>query len=30
MKFSGSQIPDVLLKPGEIIIPEKLAAGMKD
>jgi len=29
MKFSGSQIPDVLLKPGEIIIPEKLAAGMK-
>ncbi len=29
MKFSGSQIPDILLKPGEIIIPEKLAAGMK-
>ena len=29
MKFSGSQIPDVLLKPGEIIIPKKLAAGMK-
>ena len=28
MKFS-SQIPDILLKPGEIIIPEKLAAGMK-
>ena len=29
MKFSGSQIPDVLLKPGEIIIPTKLAAGLK-
>ena len=29
MKFSGSQIPDVLVKPGEIIIPEKLAKGMK-
>ena len=29
MKFSGSQIPDVLLKPGEIIIPKKLAAGLK-
>ncbi len=29
MKFSGSQVPDILLKPGEIIIPEKLAAGMK-
>jgi putative ABC transport system permease protein len=28
MKFSGSQIPDILLKPGEIIIPEKLSAGM--
>ncbi|MCP4745606.1 MAG: ABC transporter permease [Desulfobacteraceae bacterium] len=28
MKFIDSQIPDVLLKPGEIIIPEKLAAGM--
>ena len=29
MKFIDDQIPDVLLKPGEIIIPEKLAAGMK-
>ena len=29
MKFSGSQIPDILLKSGEIIIPKKLAAGMK-
>jgi len=29
MKFSGSQIPDILLKPGEIIIPEKLASGLK-
>ena len=29
MKFSSSQVPDILLKPGEIIIPEKLAAGMK-
>ncbi|MBW1893542.1 MAG: ABC transporter permease [Deltaproteobacteria bacterium] len=29
MKFSGSQIPDLLLKPGEIIIPEKLTAGLK-
>jgi putative ABC transport system permease protein len=29
MKFSGSQIPDILLKPGEIIIPEKLATGLK-
>jgi putative ABC transport system permease protein len=28
MKFSG-QAPDILLKSGEIIIPEKLAAGMK-
>jgi putative ABC transport system permease protein len=28
MKFSG-QVPDILLKSGEIIIPEKLAAGMK-
>jgi len=28
MKFS-SQVPDILLKSGEIIIPEKLAAGMK-
>jgi putative ABC transport system permease protein len=28
MKFSG-QIPDILLKSGEVIIPEKLAAGMK-
>jgi putative ABC transport system permease protein len=28
MKFS-SQIPDILLKPGEIIIPEKLASGLK-
>ena len=29
MKFSGSQIPDILLNPGEIIIPEKLATGLK-
>jgi len=29
MKFRGSQIPDILLKPGEIIIPEKLASGLK-
>ena len=29
MKFSGKQIPDILLKPGEIIIPERLAMGMK-
>ncbi|MBW2250203.1 MAG: ABC transporter permease, partial [Deltaproteobacteria bacterium] len=29
MKFSGSEIPDILLKPGEIIIPEKLAKGLK-
>jgi putative ABC transport system permease protein len=29
MKFSGSQIPDILLKPGEIIIPEKLAKGLE-
>ena len=29
MKFSGSQVPDILLKPGEIIIPEKLSAGLK-
>ena len=28
MKFSGTQPPDILLKQGEIIIPEKLAAGM--
>ena len=28
MKFSGSEIPDILLKPGEIIIPEKLAKGL--
>ena len=28
MKFSG-QAPDILLKSGEIIIPEKLAAGLK-
>jgi len=28
MKFSN-QVPDILLKSGEIIIPEKLAAGMK-
>lgn len=29
MKFSGSEVPDILLKPGEIIIPKKLAAGLK-
>ncbi|MDM8549874.1 ABC transporter permease [Desulfobacterales bacterium HSG2] len=29
MKFSGSEVPDILLRPGEIIIPEKLAAGLK-
>ncbi len=29
MNFGDSQIPAVLLKPGEIIIPEKLAAGLK-
>ncbi|MBW1848553.1 MAG: ABC transporter permease, partial [Deltaproteobacteria bacterium] len=29
MKFNGGQIPDILLKQGEIIIPEKLAEGMK-
>jgi len=29
MKFSGSEIPDILLKSGEIIIPEKLAKGLK-
>jgi putative ABC transport system permease protein len=29
MKFSGSDVPDVLLKPGEIIIPAKLAKGLK-
>ena len=29
MKFEGNKTPDVLLKPGEIIIPEKLARGMK-
>lgn len=29
MKFSGGQMTDILLKPGEIIIPEKLAVGMK-
>jgi len=29
MRFSGSEIPDILLKPGEIIIPEKLAKGLK-
>jgi len=29
MKFSGSEIPDILLKPGEIIIPEKLAKGLE-
>ena len=29
MKFRDSQIPAILLKPGEIIIPEKLAAGLK-
>ena len=28
MKFSG-QVPDILLNPGEIIIPEKLATGLK-
>jgi putative ABC transport system permease protein len=28
MKFSAGQKPDILLKQGEIIIPEKLAAGM--
>ena len=29
MKFGGNNIPDILLKPGEIIIPEKLASGLK-
>ncbi len=29
MKFEDNKTPDVLLKPGEIIIPEKLAMGMK-
>ena len=29
MKFSGSEVPDILLKPGEIIIPTKLAKGLK-
>jgi len=29
MKFSGNQTSDILLNPGEIIIPEKLAAGLK-
>lgn len=29
MKFSGSEVPDILLKPGEIIIPVKLAKGLK-
>lgn len=29
MKFGGSRIPDILLKPGEIIVPEKLASGLK-
>jgi len=29
MKFSGDEVPDILLKPGEIIIPEKLAKGLK-
>ena len=29
MKFSGSEVPDVLLKPGEIIIPVKVAKGLK-
>ncbi|MEA2115273.1 MAG: FtsX-like permease family protein [Thermodesulfobacteriota bacterium] len=29
MKFSGSEVPDIVLKPGEIIIPAKLAKGLK-
>ncbi|MDY6792143.1 MAG: FtsX-like permease family protein [Thermodesulfobacteriota bacterium] len=29
MKFSGTKMPDTLLKPGEIIIPEKLSQGLK-
>ncbi|MDM8517537.1 FtsX-like permease family protein [Desulfobacterales bacterium HSG16] len=29
MKFGSGKVPDILLKPGEIIIPEKLAAGLK-
>ena len=28
MKFSGSEIPDILLKPGEILIPENLTKGL--
>lgn len=29
MKFRGSKSPDILIKPGEIILPDKLAKGMK-
>ncbi|RLC28536.1 MAG: ABC transporter permease [Deltaproteobacteria bacterium] len=29
MKFAGGKVPDPLLRPGQIIIPEKLARGLK-